>query len=129
MDDPVYVDDPFEDTDNSWRYMDDLPEEYLDVVARAFTTCGRTSKTFRTKAEKRKWVKITGQMEKGIISEAWVNHCIAFAKKRNSGGGYGVKYTFDTLTKYIQNKAAMTDWHSQNPAYKSGDKSRYELPD
>lgn len=114
-DEPRYVDDPFAEEDTGWKYYTDLPEAYHPLLLRAFRVTGRTSNTFRKPAEKRKWGLILGQVERGLIPLEWIDHCIDFAKTKNSGISRGVAYTFDTLTKYIQNKAAMTDWQARHP--------------
>lgn len=107
--------DPFEEEDNAWRYYDDLNEEWHSLIELAMQVTGRTSYTFRKPAEKSKWKTIIGQLDKNMVKPEWVYHCIRYAEKKNSGHSRGVPYTFETLTKYIQNKAAMTDWLAENP--------------
>jgi hypothetical protein len=113
MTDPTYVDpdNPWEDEDNAWRYTDDLP--HSEVVRKAMDVCGRTSHTFRTRAERRKWRLVMGKVERGLIPLGWVEHCIDFAREKNAGGGR-IKYPFRVLTKYVSNDAARTDWQSKN---------------
>lgn len=129
-DEPIYIDgdNPWEAEDTAWMYLSDFPEEHVSLVRLAMDATGRTSHTFRRPSEHRAWKTIIGQVQRGLIPVQWIEQCIAYARKKNKGSGHGVRYTFDTLTKYVRNKGAMTDWQSKHPEVfrKPGG---YDVPD
>jgi hypothetical protein len=106
VDDPIYVDvgDEFGDEDDSWRYPDDLINQ--SVIKKVFAICGGR-KYFATPKEGRKWRKIDGQISRGLIPSDWIDHCIAWAKKKNFRA---TLIKVDALGSYILNKAKMQDF-------------------
>lgn len=112
VDEPTYVDigDEFDNEDNSWRYSDDLQNK--SVMSQVFAVCRRPSKRFKTPKEARKWRKIDGQISRGLIPSDWIEHCLAWAKKKNFRV---TAITVDSLGSYVINKAAMQDFLTSKP--------------
>jgi hypothetical protein len=110
-------DNPWEDEDKAWRFTDDIPLEYRARVEEAMDICRRTSHTFRKPSEFRKWLTIVGRLEKGTIPMKWFEHCLKFADSKNRVAARAIPISFETLTRYIMNKAAMTDWLGKNPDF------------
>lgn len=115
MEEPRYVDDPFADEDTAWQHYHDLPKKWHYLVIEAFNATGRTSHTFRDRAEKNKWKNITSKLDKGTMSKAWAINCISYYRKMNESAPL-ITHTFVNLTKYILNLAKMTDWQKKNPS-------------
>jgi len=106
MDEPTYVDvgDEFGDEDTSWRYPDDLANQ--DTIKNVFAICGGR-KYFANPKEARKWRKIDGQITRGMIGQAWLDHCLEWAKKKNFRA---TVIKVDALGSYVMNKAKMQDF-------------------
>ena len=116
---PRYVDDPFEEEDLGFRNLTGI--ENLHLVESAQKVCGR--KYFRSPSEKRKWLKIDGQVTRGVISTKWVENCIEWARAKNKGR---IIITLPKLTSLVQNRARMTDWlaeHTDEPSHTREDYS------
>ncbi len=103
-----YVDDPFEEEDLGFRTMTGI--ENLHLVESALRICGR--KYFRSPSEKRKWLKIDGQVTRGVIPTGWVKNCMEWARNKNKGR---IIITLPKLTSLVQNRARMTDWLAEHP--------------
>jgi len=105
MDEPYYVDDPFEG---------DAPDlstngiEHLEIVEEAQKICRRPANPFHSPAEKRKWIKIDKQYSKGMIGMPWIQHMFEWAKEKNKER---LIIIMSSLATAILNKARMTDWN------------------
>ena len=115
MTEPEYVSaDPFESSGPGWIVYavgySGFPG--YSLLVKAMDVCGRTSHRFRKQSESTRWKRILTKNEKNIISTAWIEYCIAFAEKKNRGR---IIFSFDKLSKYITNDAAMTDWQAKHP--------------
>ena len=110
-DEPTYVaiGDEFENEDDAWRDPDDL--ENQELIKEVFQVCGNR-KYFKTPKEARKWRKIDGQISRGVIPQAWVDHCMEWVRKKNR---QRTKIIVDALGTYFLNKAAMQDFLTNQP--------------
>lgn len=122
---PQYVPagEEFDDEDTSWRYIDDFTN--MDFIKNVFAICGKR-KYFASEKEARLWRKIDGQVTRGLIGQAWLDHCLAWAKKKNYRR---TVIKVQALGNYIMNKAKMQDFLTSQPEDmkpKSTDEWRWE---
>ena len=114
-DEPYYTDDPWGDSPESWQRARTIKSNVFPLLIRAMNTCRRTSHTFQSHAEQKKWVRIAKMFDEGRMREEWIINRIEIAEEKNREHRYGVAISFKHLTGMILNKAAMTDWNAKNP--------------
>ena len=106
MDEPRYVDDPFEGD------APDLSTSgiiHLHIVEEAQKICRRPTNPFHSPAEKNKWKKIDKQHDKGMISMEWIEHMFEWAREKNKSRTVII---MSSLASAILNKARMTDFNT-----------------
>lgn len=110
IDEPIYIDagDEFDMEDHSWKYPDDLKNQI--IIKQVFYICGKR-KYFKSKKEARKWRKIDGQIDRGVLPSGWVKNCIDWAKDKNE---QLCAIKVDALGSLILNKARMQDWQMEH---------------
>jgi hypothetical protein len=107
MDEPHYVDDPFEDQKQD---LTDSGVVHIELLKEAQRICRRPSHPFHSMKEKNRWLKIDKQYDKGMISKEWIDFCFEWAREKNKERHAIVMSSLITL---ILNKARMTDFHSK----------------
>jgi len=111
VDEPYYVDDPFEEEDHWWKTSAIVHQEQLK---RAFEVC-RRSFAFKTKSERTKWFRIDKQLGDNKIPFSWLDTCIEWAEKKNRPLYPRVAIQLGSLANLILNKSRMEEWLSEHP--------------
>ena len=107
MDEPYYVDDPFEDSGPDLSTSGII---HIHLLEEAQRVCRRPTHPFHSQKEKNRWLKIDKQVEKGTISQAWVDNCLEWAREKNKERHAIV---MSSLISLILNKPRMTDFHAR----------------
>ncbi|MHC4311220.1 MAG: hypothetical protein ACYSW3_01965 [Planctomycetota bacterium] len=107
MDEPYYVDDPFEGEGPDLSTSGII---HLNLLEEAQIICRRPKNPFHSMKEKNRWLKIDKQVEKGTISHAWVENCFEWAREKNRERHAIV---MGSLISLILNKPRMTDFHAK----------------
>lgn len=119
MNEPIYVDDPFEEEDHWWK--PDSGTRRLDLLWLAMGATGRSK--FASKKERRQWLSIESKLEKKQLTEEWVITRIEWARDKNKGR---LIIRFDVLLKYILNMGKYQDWINERSKNIPFDRSEYK---
>jgi hypothetical protein len=103
MEDPRYVDDPFDDRDLSIEGADLY---YPDLCQEAFYSCGRRRNMFKSDQELSRWRRIDRLIESGDIPKEWIRDRCIYAEKYRMG--------LPKLMTAILNAGKMEEWMVRN---------------
>jgi len=114
-DEPVYVDDPFEDRDLSVWGQD---FHAVELCLRAFKCVGRTRLHFKSDAEAARWRRIDRAVKAGDIPVEWVHDRLKLAA--------GYHWGLEKVMAAILNRGRMDEWVAKNIRHVGGRTIRQE---